>query len=88
MKQYKVTGMGCAACSARVEKTVSGMEGVTACTVNLLTATMEVEGNVSPDKVIEAVTEAGYGAELVEDDEELNAVAGVFANMLDDVDLV
>lgn len=70
MKQYKVTGMGCAACSARVEKTVSGMEGVTACTVNLLTASMEVEGNVSPDKVIEAVTEAGYGAELVEDDEE------------------
>ena len=70
MKQYKVTGMGCAACSARVEKAVSNTEGVTACSVNLLTASMEVEGNVSPDKIIAVVTEAGYGAELVEDEEE------------------
>ncbi len=64
MKQYQITGMSCAACSARVEKAVSKVEGVTACTVNLLTHSMEVEGTASPERVIAAVTAAGYGARL------------------------
>ena len=62
MKQYNVTGMSCAACSARVEKAVSAVDGVTACSVNLLTASMGVEGIASPDAVIAAVEAAGYGA--------------------------
>ena len=62
MKQYTVTGMSCAACSARVEKAVSAVEGVTSCSVNLLTGSMGVEGNVSADAVIAAVEAAGYGA--------------------------
>ena len=64
MEQYIVTGMSCAACSARVEKAVSGIDGVTACSVNLLTGSMGVEGTVSPETVIEAVEAAGYGASL------------------------
>ncbi len=63
MEQYSVTGMSCAACSARVEKAVSSVEGVTSCAVNLLTNSMNVEGG-TPDAVIAAVTEAGYGASL------------------------
>ena len=63
MEQYNVTGMSCAACSARVEKAVSAVEGVTACTVNLLTHTMGVEGTASPAAVMAAVKKAGYGAE-------------------------
>ena len=62
MKQYNVTGMSCAACSARVEKAVSGVPGVTACSVSLLTNSMGVEGNASPDEIIRAVEKAGYGA--------------------------
>ena len=62
MKQYNVTGMSCAACSARVEKAVSGVPGVTACSVSLLTNSMGVEGTASPDAVIRAVEQAGYGA--------------------------
>lgn len=62
MEQYNVTGMSCAACSARVEKAVSAVPGVTSCSVNLLTHSMAVEGNVSADKIIKAVTDAGYGA--------------------------
>lgn len=62
MDQYTVTGMSCAACSARVEKAVSKVPGVTACSVSLLTNSMGVEGNVSPEAVIAAVEEAGYGA--------------------------
>ncbi|MDO4473863.1 MAG: heavy metal translocating P-type ATPase [Eubacteriales bacterium] len=62
MKQYNVTGMSCAACSARVEKAVSKIPGVTSCSVSLLTNSMGVEGDVSPDIVIKAVQEAGYGA--------------------------
>ena len=62
MKQYSVTGMSCAACSARVEKAVSGVEGVTSCSVSLLTNSMGVEGNASPEAVIAAVEAAGYGA--------------------------
>ena len=65
MEQYHVTGMNCAACSARVEKAVSSVDGVTACSVNLLTHSMTVVGAVSPQDVIEAVTAAGYGASLV-----------------------
>ena len=64
MDQYNVTGMSCAACSARVEKAVSKVPGVTACTVSLLTNSMGVEGTASPDEIISAVTAAGYGASL------------------------
>ena len=67
MKQYSVTGMSCAACSARVEKTVSGVEGVTSCSVNLLTNSMGVEGNASPEDIIKAVQNAGYDAMLKTD---------------------
>ena len=62
MKQYKVTGMSCAACSARVEKAVSKVSGVSSCSVNLLTGTMGVEGNAASSDIIRAVEEAGYGA--------------------------
>ncbi len=62
MEQYIVTGMSCAACSARVEKAVSKLEGVDACSVSLLTNTMGVEGTVSAEAVIQAVEQAGYGA--------------------------
>ena len=62
MKQYNVTGMSCAACSARVEKAVSQVPGVTACSVSLLTNSMGVEGAASPQAVIAAVEDAGYGA--------------------------
>ena len=64
MEQYTVTGMSCAACQARVEKAVSAVPGVTACSVSLLTNSMGVEGDVSPSQIIEAVTNAGYGAEV------------------------
>ncbi len=64
-KKYKVTGMSCAACSARVEKAVGKLNGVTACNVNLLTNSMEVEGDVSELTVINAVKSAGYGAEIL-----------------------
>ena len=62
MKQYNVTGMSCAACSARVEKAVSGVPGVTACSVSLLTNSMGVEGTAAPQDIIAAVEAAGYGA--------------------------
>ncbi len=62
MTQYTVTGMSCAACSARVEKAVGAVAGVTACNVSLLTNSMGVEGDASPAEIIEAVTRAGYGA--------------------------
>ena len=62
MQQYTVTGMSCAACSARVEKAVSKVPGVTSCSVSLLTNSMGVEGNASPENIIAAVEEAGYGA--------------------------
>lgn len=64
MKQYNVTGMSCAACSARVEKAVSGVDGVENCTVNLLTNSMGVEGTASNEAIISAVEKAGYGASL------------------------
>lgn len=62
MEQYIVTGMSCAACSARVEKAVSEVEGVTSCSVSLLTNSMGVEGTASSSAIIQAVEEAGYGA--------------------------
>ena len=62
MEQYNVTGMSCAACSARVEKAVSKVSGVTSCSVSLLTNSMGVEGSASPADIIAAVEEAGYGA--------------------------
>ena len=62
MKQYTVTGMNCAACSARVEKAVLKVEGVTSCSVSLLTNSMAVEGTASPKSIIKAVKDAGYGA--------------------------
>lgn len=62
MKQYTITGMSCAACSARVEKAVSKVEGVTSCSVSLLTNSMGVEGTVSDSDIISAVEAAGYGA--------------------------
>ena len=64
MEQYTVTGMSCAACAARVEKAVSGVKGVTACSVNLLTNSMGVEGTASAGEIMAAVREAGYGAAL------------------------
>ena len=64
MEQYNVTGMSCAACSARVEKAVSMVPGVTSCSVSLLTNSMGVEGTASSDEIIRAVQDAGYGASL------------------------
>lgn len=64
MEQYTVTGMSCAACSARVEKAVSQVEGVTSCSVSLLTNSMGVEGAAPAQEIIKAVEEAGYGASL------------------------
>ena len=62
MDQYTVTGMSCAACQARVEKAVSKVDGVTSCNVSLLTNTLAVEGTASPESVMQAVENAGYGA--------------------------
>ncbi len=64
MEQYHVTGMSCASCSARVEKAVSKVPGVTSCSVSLLTNSMGVEGSVDPQVIISAVEQAGYGASL------------------------
>ena len=64
MKQYTVTGMSCAACSARVEKAVSKVDGVTSCSVSLLTNSMGVEGSATDAQIVEAVEQAGYGASL------------------------
>ena len=64
MEQYQVTGMSCAACSSRVEKAVSGVPGVTACSVSLLTNSMGVEGTADPAAIIRAMEAAGYGAAL------------------------
>ena len=66
MKQYIVTGMSCAACSARVEKAVNQIPGVESCSVSLLTNSMGVEGEVNPAEVMKAVTDAGYGCSLKE----------------------
>ena len=75
MEQYIVTGMSCAACQARVEKAVSKVEGVDSCSVSLLTNTMGVDGSASPEEIIRAVTDAGYGARLKADDA-VNSTSG------------
>lgn len=62
MQQYNVTGMSCAACSARVEKAVGAVPGVTACAVSLLTNSMGVEGTADEKSIVAAVEAAGYGA--------------------------
>ncbi len=67
MQRYNVTGMSCAACSARVEKAVSKVEGVSEVSVNLLTKSMTVEGEASPDTVVAAVKAAGYGAKVLKE---------------------
>ena len=64
MEQYNVTGMSCAACSARVEKAVKKVPGVTSCSVSLLTNSMGVEGTASEAAILKAVQDAGYGASL------------------------
>ena len=64
MKQFDVEGMMCAACSARVEKAVSSVPGVTSCTVSLLTNSMGVEGSASDEDIIKAVVDAGYEANV------------------------
>lgn len=64
MEQYNITGMSCAACASRIEKAVSHISGVTACSVSLLTNTMGVEGTAGSAEIIKAVTDAGYGATL------------------------
>lgn len=74
MEQYNVTGMSCAACSARVEKAVSKLSGVKSCSVSLLTNSMGIEGEVDPNVVIEAVQKAGYGASLKSNHDEKSAV--------------
>ena len=72
MKKYKVTGMSCAACSARVEKAVLAVRGVNSCAVNLLTGTMEVDCNEDAD-IVSAVVAAGYGASLIGKEEKSDA---------------
>lgn len=85
MEQYNVTGMSCAACSARVEKAVSQLDGVESCTVSLLTNSMGVTGTVSADSVIAAVEAAGYGAAVKgTDTEKKDRAAGTDEEMLKD----
>ena len=76
MEQYKVTGMSCAACSNRVEKAVNKVEGVTSCSVSLLTNSMGVEGSASSAEIIKAVENAGYGAVLKGSDKEADENTG------------
>ena len=75
MEHYTVTGMSCAACSARVEKAVSAVPGVTSCSVSLLTNSMGVEGSATPDAVISAVQAAGYGASLKDTAQSVPSIA-------------
>ena len=79
MKQYHVTGMSCAACSARVEKAVSNVPGVTACSVSLLTNSMGVEGTAADQAIIDAVQAAGYGASVKGAQQSANPAAGADA---------
>ncbi len=84
MEQYNVTGMTCAACSNRVEKAVSAVEGVTSCAVSLLTNSMGVEGTASPDAIIAAVEKAGYGASLKSAEKTASASPSADADALAD----
>lgn len=74
VKRYNITGMSCAACSARVEKAVSAVDGVTECSVNLLTNSMNVEGTADEKDIISAVVAAGYGASLSDTKQEKKEV--------------
>ena len=69
MQSFDITGMSCAACVARVEKSVNALDGVESCSVNLLTSSMNVEGSASKTDIINAVKKAGYGASLKNDTE-------------------
>ncbi len=86
MEQYNVTGMSCAACSSRVEKAVSKVPGVTACSVSLLTNSMGVEGSVSPEEIIAAVENAGYGASMKGSDSGAGQSAAPGADSLKDME--
>lgn len=87
MEQYQVTGMSCAACSSRVEKAVSAVPGVTSCSVSLLTNSMGVEGTAAPEAIIQAVTDAGYGASLKKKENgTATASAPNYDNMLKDTE--
>ena len=84
MEQYTVTGMSCAACAARVEKAVSGVKGVTSCSVSLLTDSMGVEGTADAGDIIAAVREAGYGAALKKGNKGQNAQSSSDGDTLED----
>ena len=84
MEQFTVTGMSCAACSARVEKAVSKVPGVTSCSVSLLTNSMGVEGTASPGEIIEAVVNAGYGASVKGADTAVSSFSGGEDELLKD----
>ena len=73
MKKFNISGMSCAACSARVEKVVSAVSDVESCSVNLLTNSMTVEGSADTETIIAAVEAAGYGASLDDAQNELSA---------------
>ena len=75
MKKYEVTGMSCAACSTRVEKVVGQLQGVTSCSVSLLTNSMSVEGDVAEEELISAVEKAGYGVRPAEEEKEKSSLA-------------
>ena len=79
MKQYNVTGMSCAACSARVEKAVAGVAGVSEVSVSLLTNSMGVEGTASAKDIIAAVEAAGYGAS-VKRKEDMTGLASLYGS--------
>ena len=84
MEQYTVTGMSCAACAARVEKAVSGVKGVTSCSVSLLTDSMGVEGTADAGEIIAAVRDAGYGAALKKGNKGQNARSSSDGDTLED----
>ena len=84
MEQYTVTGMSCTACAARVEKAVSGVKGVTSCSVSLLTDSMGVEGTADAGDIIAAVREAGYGAALKKGNKGQNARSSSDGDTLED----
>ena len=86
MEQYSVTGMSCAACSARVEKAVSKVPGVTSCAVSLLTNSMGVEGSASQQDIIKAVENAGYGA-AAKGGAEAAGAAGAGDDLFDDSEI-
>ena len=85
MKQYKVTGMSCAACQSRVEKAVKTVPGVESCSVSLLTNSMGVEGTASDEDIIKAVTDVGYGASKVEQNS--GNVSEKYDEMLNDAEI-